>query len=631
MAQRIQVRRGTAEQWATVNPTLASGEPGYETDTGKHKLGDGVTAWNGLPYFVDTVGLNAAYGKRSVSTAPTQKLPPRHRPTWVSTFAPGHGWTNPFSFGTIADDTADYIIGTQSLVVTDTAAQKGSLALDLTGKMLALWMKLDSVGATDDIVVYAADATFANYYNWTITAGEDASPWFRTGEWVLVTLPFENAAVVGAPNRASLATLRVRALSTATFHINAIGTVAESTTWPNGLVSITFDDGYDDTLLAAQQSMTPKGLTGTLFTIPEAIGAVDFLTEAQLADLQNVHGWDIQAHGLDTYTLMTEDELRAEWSATKEWFAARGLGRPDHLAYVGGQNDDTVVKVAREFFTTARTVSGRTLETWPPAGPHRLRAMSSISSASGGNSVATVQAAIDRAKAGGNWLILVFHRIVDTPSSTVECSWTDFNAILDYVNSSGVDVRTVTDAMPSGSVDEIAAAMGGVRTFISGRYYGPPGAAPGTLTLPVGRCTITPFWVPQATTIDRLAAEVTTGGASSVARIGIYDSTPDDRPGSLVLDAGTVAADTAGVKEATVSQPLRAGLYWLALAVQGSSSVTLRTVGNDNLPPVASTAPMTTAARNCYYGDSVTGALPASASGINIPASGGIRVEVRAV
>ncbi|MEE2522633.1 hypothetical protein V1639_10715 [Pseudarthrobacter sp. J75] len=50
MAQRIQLRRGPAAQWAEVNPVLGQGEPGVESDTGKLKLGDGVTAWAALAY-----------------------------------------------------------------------------------------------------------------------------------------------------------------------------------------------------------------------------------------------------------------------------------------------------------------------------------------------------------------------------------------------------------------------------------------------------------------------------------------------------------------------------------------------------------------------------------------------------
>jgi len=52
MASQIQLRRDTAANWTSVNPTLAQGELGVETDTGKIKLGTGSTAWNSLSYFV---------------------------------------------------------------------------------------------------------------------------------------------------------------------------------------------------------------------------------------------------------------------------------------------------------------------------------------------------------------------------------------------------------------------------------------------------------------------------------------------------------------------------------------------------------------------------------------------------
>lgn len=56
----IQLRRGTAAAWTSENTTLAAGEPGFETDTGRHKVGDGVTAWNSLAYAALTPGQNLA-------------------------------------------------------------------------------------------------------------------------------------------------------------------------------------------------------------------------------------------------------------------------------------------------------------------------------------------------------------------------------------------------------------------------------------------------------------------------------------------------------------------------------------------------------------------------------------------
>jgi hypothetical protein len=46
----IQLRRGTAAQWVTANSTLAAGEAGFETDTGKFKLGNGTDDWETLRY-----------------------------------------------------------------------------------------------------------------------------------------------------------------------------------------------------------------------------------------------------------------------------------------------------------------------------------------------------------------------------------------------------------------------------------------------------------------------------------------------------------------------------------------------------------------------------------------------------
>ena len=46
----IQVRRGTASAWTSANPTLLAGEIGFETDTGKFKIGDGTSNWATLSY-----------------------------------------------------------------------------------------------------------------------------------------------------------------------------------------------------------------------------------------------------------------------------------------------------------------------------------------------------------------------------------------------------------------------------------------------------------------------------------------------------------------------------------------------------------------------------------------------------
>ena len=54
----LQFKRGTASEWASANPILKSGEPGFVVDTHTLKVGDGVTPFSVLPSINEaTVGL----------------------------------------------------------------------------------------------------------------------------------------------------------------------------------------------------------------------------------------------------------------------------------------------------------------------------------------------------------------------------------------------------------------------------------------------------------------------------------------------------------------------------------------------------------------------------------------------
>ena len=76
MAIRIQLRRDTAANWVSVNPTLLNGEIGIETDTLKFKIGNG-NRWNTISSYAFKVGeadgiatLNSE-GKIPLSQLPT--------------------------------------------------------------------------------------------------------------------------------------------------------------------------------------------------------------------------------------------------------------------------------------------------------------------------------------------------------------------------------------------------------------------------------------------------------------------------------------------------------------------------------------------------------------------------------
>lgn len=73
---QIQIRRGNAANWTTVNPVLAAGEFGVELDTLKLKVGDGLTAWNGLTYLVDeSADVDSVNGQAGTVLLDTDDIP----------------------------------------------------------------------------------------------------------------------------------------------------------------------------------------------------------------------------------------------------------------------------------------------------------------------------------------------------------------------------------------------------------------------------------------------------------------------------------------------------------------------------------------------------------------------------
>lgn len=144
---------------------------------------------------------------------------------------------------------------------------------------------------------------------------------------------------------------------------------------------------------------------------------------------------------------------------------------------------------------------------------------------------------------------------------------------------------------PPGLLDAIARATGFVSmragTYLDGHVVNvtsSSGAATAT------RMYLVPFWLPVAKAVDRIMVNVTVAGAAAtVARLGIYGvDVSTYEPGALLLDAGTVATDTTGAKEATVSYTLAAGLFYAAVWCSGTP--TLTTIASGNRPAVGNSS-----------------------------------------
>ncbi len=137
MANRIQLRRGGAQEWANSNPTLAQGELGIELDTGRFKIGDGVSAWNTLRY------------ERPVESVSNTAN------TLVQRDADGN-----FSAGTITAT----IIGNASTAARLASSRQITLGQDLTGSAIFDGSTNITINAALDLI-----ATLP-HYDGTVTA-----------------------------------------------------------------------------------------------------------------------------------------------------------------------------------------------------------------------------------------------------------------------------------------------------------------------------------------------------------------------------------------------------------------------------------------------------------------------------
>lgn len=145
----------------------------------------------------------------------------------------------------------------------------------------------------------------------------------------------------------------------------------------------------------------------------------------------------------------------------------------------------------------------------------------------------------------------------------------------DDMESAMEAVQTALGTDPKGqnaSVKErLAIPFRGLIPAVGESFSSMMGQASGFNSAALNEMWAVPIWVPIAMTVDRIQISVTAAQASATPRLGIYANTAGtDKPGSLIVDGGTVSAASTGAKEVTVSASVPAGLNFVAIAFQGS-------------------------------------------------------------
>lgn len=405
----------------------------------------------------------------------------RGRPVWpqpstvITRMRSGHGFTaGGVGVGSSnVNDSTNMLAGYTQCASITTAGNGGAAALNnttvtsfnATSSALRLRVQVTDVSRLVEMAVFIGDTAFTNYWKWSpVVSG--ASQLLTDGDWVTLQLSWHDAVATGSPNRAACTAVQVTCFDTGqptTFRIQSVELVPDATAvFPNGVVSICFDDTWNSALEAAKK-LSQYGYNGTEFVIVDAVGTTNCLTLDQLRALHDEHGWEIAAHAQAGanhalgYTGITRDQADTDVVSQREWLIANGFRDSDGFAYPRGFVGETtdgypIIEMLRDRFAYARTTHSSTAgEVLPPSDMMRLRGMSDISGFSGGVTAAQFTTSttghLDRCKAQRSWLILVFHRIVASPGTTTEITQTDFDTIVDSIASKAIPCMAVGDVL----------------------------------------------------------------------------------------------------------------------------------------------------------------------------------------
>jgi hypothetical protein len=204
-------RTDTAANWTSANPTLLAGELGFESDTGKVKLGTGSTAWTSLGYLgvipssgtyplsqlIMPLGTAGAPPLTFVGDLNTGIYSPGADQLAISTNGTGRLFINSAGNAVIGSNTVQTFTGYTSLTL-DNATNGGVLCINKNAVNIA------NISATNDAL--SIDA-----------AGGGSSPIvFRTGAATTERLRITSAGLVGVGTSSPNVPLQVIGGSTVT-------------------------------------------------------------------------------------------------------------------------------------------------------------------------------------------------------------------------------------------------------------------------------------------------------------------------------------------------------------------------------------------------------------------------------
>lgn len=346
---------------------------------------------------------------------------------------------------TFTRNNCSFVYGTNALMWNQAVrSDKGYVrftnhVIDMKNNHLVLRIKTHSLTRTHGIMVVVGNKSSQKRYTYELLRDEVNTVY---GVWQEFTIPYLAYAWYEGEGEIDFTKIDDIIVSTPDggFDLQYIG--YKRNPLKKGIVTFTFDDGYK-TQLAAAKILAERGVGGTYYIIKDAIGNASALTISELQTMAEQYKADIQVHGPSPFDDMDDETLIALLKDTQDLIRNNGLGDGEHMSYPNGYHSERVVRIAKRFFKSCRTIQYYTpIESYPAYDNFRLRSISAIVP----SQVSKMKEYIDRCVENGAWLILTFHKMEEGAADGMYCDLESFTQIVDYAVSKA-NVMTIKEVM----------------------------------------------------------------------------------------------------------------------------------------------------------------------------------------
>ena len=375
----------------------------------------------------------------------------------ISGFEKNHGFIKESIAGNLEDDLSEFVNGKQALkITTDGNGEEVIIRndniqpkIDFDERFLKTWIKISDVKKISELKITISEDNFDTFKTYWIHKN-NTSPSainFRNNQWNPLTISLTQTDH-NAINISNIDSISISVKDKSSDSVSVwFDELSLGRNYDKGILTFTFDDATDTQFTNARPILSKYDFSATSYIPTNWIDKTDRLSINELKELQDIYGWDISAHTLNHIDLSNprnENKFEKELYQSKQFLLDNGFYKgADHFAYPYGTFDNNFsMKLVKEYYKTARGVIGDT-ETLPVADQYRLRVMYISNFTQPIEVSERVQDAIEN----GDWLILVFHGIVESNANDRHATYlkSNFKQIVDDIYAKGIQVMTVSE------------------------------------------------------------------------------------------------------------------------------------------------------------------------------------------